>query len=170
MLLFTFFFAISTTNSRKLKFSPCKPKKPKQIYDDLRFDIFPRFIRSEYYRNYIHLKNLETKPVNINDFEPRFTLGNGAFGHVNAARKKNTGRMYAIKFLSKKQVVASEQINAVLNEQMFLSMMNSPFVTGLKYSFTDKEYLYLVFFIFPVRFTATEFKCVSVRVRDIWEY
>lgn len=120
------------------------------IFDDIRFDIFPRFLQSPYYKNYIRTKSLETKAVSFSDFESKYTLGHGAFGFVNAAQKKNSGHMYAIKCLSKKHVIASEQTKAVLNEKDFLSKMDSHFVTCLNYSFSNKDNLFLVLDLMPM--------------------
>eukprot|EP01084_Bolivina_argentea_P047384 87297_1 len=71
-------------------------------------------------------------------------LGRGAFGSVNACKKKDTGRLYAMKQIEKRRVQATDSVHSLLAEKEFLSQMDSIFVTSLKYSFADEDRLFLV--------------------------
>ncbi len=63
---------------------------------------------------------------------------------VNACKKKDTGRLYAMKQINKKRVQATESTKTIMSEKNFLALMDSDFVTGLRYSFSDESTLYLV--------------------------
>lgn len=114
------------------------------VLDDLRMDVFPRFLKSEFYKKYIQCKAMESQSVSINSFSTLRTLGTGAFGTVNACVKKDSGKLYAMKCLNKKQIMGENQIHAVLEERQHLSRMNSDFVVCLKYAVEDSENFYLI--------------------------
>ena len=107
-------------------------------------DVFPRFLKSAFYKKYIQVKGMESASVSINSFSTLRTLGTGAFGTVNACVKKDSGKLYAMKCLNKKQIMGENQIHAVLEERQHLSRMNSDFVVCLKYAVEDSENFYLM--------------------------
>ncbi len=80
----------------------------------------------------------------IKDYEIIKPVSKGAFGSVYLAKKRNTGEYYAIKMLKKADMVAKNQVTNVRSERMILSLLDSPFVVKLYYSFQSKENLYLV--------------------------
>eukprot|EP01083_Nonionella_stella_P050865 135167_1 len=114
------------------------------VLDDMRMDVFPRFRKSQFYRRYIRTKFVERLPVSVDDFITLRVLGRGAFGSVNACFKKNSGKLYAMKCISKKQVMATDSVNTVMEERNHLARMKSEFVVCLRYAVQDSEYLYLV--------------------------
>ena len=62
-------------------------------------------------------------------------------------RKKDTGRIYAMKVLSKKVIVQKKEVAHTLGERNILvrtAMADSPFIVGLKFSFQTPTDLYLV--------------------------
>ncbi|KZT42896.1 Pkinase-domain-containing protein [Sistotremastrum suecicum HHB10207 ss-3] len=79
------------------------------------------------------------------DFEFLKLIGRGTFGRVFQVRKKDTKRIYAMKVLSKKEIVAKKEVAHTIGERKILQRsLESPFLVGLKFSFqTDKD-LYLV--------------------------
>ncbi|KAL0580775.1 Serine/threonine-protein kinase [Marasmius crinis-equi] len=79
------------------------------------------------------------------DFEFLKLIGRGTFGKVFQVRKKDTKRIYAMKVLSKKEIVAKKEVAHTIGERKILQRsLDSPFLVGLKFSFqTDKD-LYLV--------------------------
>ncbi len=115
-----------------------------QVLHDLRLDIFPRFLCSEFYRRYVRTKYYETLPVTGADLQPMRVLGRGAFGAVNASRKTNCGKLYAVKCMSKKQVKGQDSIENVMMERELMAIVDSRFVVGLRYALQDQEHLYLV--------------------------
>ncbi|WWD18777.1 hypothetical protein CI109_103232 [Kwoniella shandongensis] len=92
-------------------------------------------------------KNMSLKP---SDFEFLKLIGRGTFGRVFQVRKKDTRRIYAMKVLSKKEIVAKKEVAHTIGERKILQRsLECPFLVGLKFSFqTDKE-LYFV----------TDYKC-----------
>ena len=71
-------------------------------------------------------------------------LGRGAFGSVRMCRKIDTNKLYAAKMIDKRRVMATDAVKTIMNERNFLSQMDSPFVTGLKYAYTDTTHLFLI--------------------------
>eukprot|EP01136_Pigoraptor_vietnamica_P016399 Opistho-1_new@4830 len=80
----------------------------------------------------------------INDFSLLKTISRGAFGQVYLARKRRTGDYYAIKVLSKEEMVRRNQVEHVKNERMALAAINSPFVIRLYYCFQTVNYVHIV--------------------------
>jgi len=115
-----------------------------EVYNDLRLDVFPRFCRSHLYHMYLKCKAIEQAQVNIKDFHQMRMLGRGAFGCVNACKKKDTGKLYAMKQINKKRVSATESAETIMSERNFLADMDSVFVTTLKYAFMDEQTLFLI--------------------------
>ena len=52
------------------------------VQNDLRLDIFPRFLQSDFFRKYIRTKAYERSAVRAKDFGILRVLGRGAFGAV----------------------------------------------------------------------------------------
>uniref|UniRef100_A0A8C6L378 non-specific serine/threonine protein kinase n=1 Tax=Nothobranchius furzeri TaxID=105023 RepID=A0A8C6L378_NOTFU len=77
------------------------------------------------------------------------TLGIGAFGEVCLARKEDTGSLYAMKTLRKKDVLLRNQVAHVKAERDILAEADNEWVVRLYYSFQDKENLYFVMEYIP---------------------
>ncbi|KAF9449894.1 Pkinase-domain-containing protein [Macrolepiota fuliginosa MF-IS2] len=79
------------------------------------------------------------------DFEFLKLIGVGTFGKVFQVRKKDTRRIYAMKVLSKKEIVAKKEVAHTIGERKILQRsLESPFLVGLKFSFQTDTELYLV--------------------------
>ena len=79
------------------------------------------------------------------DFEFLKLIGRGTFGKVFQVRKKDTKRIYAMKVLSKKEIVAKKEVAHTIGERKILQRsLDSPFLVGLKFSFQTDADLYLV--------------------------
>uniref|UniRef100_A0A0W0FC39 Agc akt protein kinase n=1 Tax=Moniliophthora roreri TaxID=221103 RepID=A0A0W0FC39_MONRR len=79
------------------------------------------------------------------DFEFLKLIGRGTFGKVFQVRKKDTKRIYAMKVLSKKEIVAKKEVAHTIGERKILQRsLESPFLVGLKFSFQTERELYLV--------------------------
>lgn len=59
-------------------------------------------------------------------------------------RKKDTGRIYALKVIRKAHIVSRSEVVHTLAERTVLAQVNSPFIVPLKFSFQSPEKLYLV--------------------------
>ncbi|GMG55530.1 unnamed protein product [Ambrosiozyma monospora] len=79
------------------------------------------------------------------DFEILKMLGKGTFGRVFQVKKFDTGRVYAMKVLSKKLIWNKKEVAHTLGERNILARStDSPFIVGLKFSFQTLSDLYLV--------------------------
>lgn len=116
----------------------------RDVMNDLKLDVYPRFKNSEFYKKYIRTKWIDTQSVTVKDFTTFRVLGRGGFGAVHACRKKNCGTIYAMKCINKKLVKVKSALDNVLEERNVLTMMKSNFVTNLKYALQDEENLYLI--------------------------
>lgn len=84
-------------------------------------------------------------PPSIKDFEIIKPISKGAFGSVYLSKKKSTGDYYAIKVLKKADMVAKNQITNVKAERAIMMWQGeSDFVAKLYWTFSSKDYLYLV--------------------------
>lgn len=116
----------------------------REVMNDLKLDVFPRFKHSAFYKQYVRTKWIDTQKVNVKDFTTFRLLGRGGFGAVHACRKKNCGTIYAMKCINKKLVKVKSALDNVLEERNVLTMLKSNFVTNLKYALQDEENLYLI--------------------------
>ena len=97
------------------------------------------------------------RKVVIDDFEMMRVLGKGCAGKVLLVRHKQTSDLFALKAITKRHVLAHQELQHTLTEQAVLKRMaaesRDPFVVKLWWSFHDKENLFLVmvcllFFLF----------------------
>lgn len=93
-------------------------------------------------------KKLSQRKVAIDDFEMMRVLGKGCAGKVLLVRHKPTLDVYALKAITKRHVLAHQELQHTLTEQAVLRRMaaegTDPFVVKLWWSFHDKENLFLV--------------------------
>ena len=84
-------------------------------------------------------------PPSIKDFEIIKPISKGAFGSVYLSKKKSTGDYFAIKVLKKSDMVAKNQVTNVKAERAIMMWQGeSEFVAKLYWTFSSKDYLYLV--------------------------
>jgi serine/threonine protein kinase SCH9 len=90
---------------------------------------------------------VDRKHLGPEDFEVLRLIGRGTFGQVYQVRKKDTGRIYAMKVLSKKVIVQKKEVAHTIGERNILvrtAKTSSPFIVSLKFSFQTLTDLYLV--------------------------
>jgi serine/threonine protein kinase len=102
-------------------------------------------------RGEIHLRldftKTDKRHYGPEDFQILKLIGKGTFGQVFQVRKKDSGRIYAMKVLSKKVIVQKKEVAHTIGERNILvrtAMTDSPFIVGLKFSFQTPTDLYLV--------------------------
>jgi len=126
----------------------CEPnlfeKVERLVENDLKLDVFPRFTESHFFKRYIRCRWLELRRINIEDFEILRVLGRGAFGFVKACIKKDSGKLYAMKCIDKRRVMATDSVDTIMAEREFLSMLDSRFTVCLRYAVMDDNCLFLV--------------------------
>ncbi|GAA5980725.1 hypothetical protein JCM11641_000185 [Rhodosporidiobolus odoratus] len=89
-------------------------------------------------------KPATTQHMTINDFDLLKVIGKGSFGKVMQVRKKESGRIYALKTIRKAHIVSRSEVTHTLAERTVLAQVNNPFIVPLKFSFQNAEKLYLV--------------------------
>lgn len=82
--------------------------------------------------------------MKLEDFELLKVVGRGSFGKVMQVKKKDTGRIYALKTLRKAHIISRSEVAHTLAERSVLAQINNPFIVPLKFSFQSPEKLYLV--------------------------
>ncbi|KAH6911129.1 AGC/AGC-unique protein kinase [Coprinopsis sp. MPI-PUGE-AT-0042] len=102
----------------------------------------------------------KSKKVTIDDFEMIRVLGKGCAGKVLLVRHKSGTGLYALKAITKRHVLAHQELQHTLTEQAVLKRMaaesKDPFVVKLWWSFHDKENLFLVMDFHPGGDLATQ--------------
>jgi len=85
-----------------------------------------------------------TEKVRLDDFELLKVLGRGSFGKVMQVKKKSNGKVYAMKILKKRAIIARNQVEHTKAERKILQALQHPFLMTLRYAFQSKEKLYFV--------------------------
>ena len=85
------------------------------------------------------------KKLSIKDFEIIKPIGRGGFGEVNLCRYKENGKIYAMKKLTFERLKYKNGLLHIQTEKDILSLNNDNiWITQLKYSFIDNNYIYLI--------------------------
>ena len=87
--------------------------------------------------------------MSVKNYESLSIIGRGAFGEVHVCREIKTGDIVAIKKIKKDVLFQKNQIKHTLDEQDFLSKVESQWIIELKASFQEGDYLYLVMEYLP---------------------
>jgi len=66
-------------------------------------------------------------------------IGRGNFGKVLQVRKKDTGRIYAMKIIKKEDILRKDEVEHTIAERNILAMNDNPFLVQLKFSFQTPE-------------------------------
>ncbi|KAG6833742.1 serine/threonine protein kinase, AGC [Tephrocybe sp. NHM501043] len=95
--------------------------------------------RRTYSSNSIKVRQVEVGP---SSFLKVKMLGKGDVGRVYLVREKKTDKLFAMKVLSKKEMIERKKIKRALTEQEILATANHPFIVTLYHSFQSEGYLY----------------------------
>ncbi|KAM4066882.1 kinase [Hirsutella rhossiliensis] len=96
--------------------------------------------RRTYSSNSIKVRNVEVGP---SSFDKIKLIGKGDVGKVYLVKEKKSSRLYAMKVLSKKEMIKRNKIKRALAEQEILATSNHPFIVTLYHSFQSEDHLYL---------------------------
>ncbi|CAL9737558.1 cell cycle protein kinase Dbf2p [Monosporozyma servazzii] len=94
------------------------------------------------------LRKRRLKPKH-KDFEMITQVGQGGYGQVYLARKKDTKEVCALKILNKKLLFKLNETNHVLTERDILTTTRSEWLVKLLYAFQDPESLFLAMEFVP---------------------
>ncbi|KAF5333495.1 hypothetical protein D9611_002320 [Ephemerocybe angulata] len=95
--------------------------------------------RRTYSSNSIKVREVEVGPSSFLKIK---MLGKGDVGRVYLVREKKTNKLYAMKVLSKREMIERKKIKRALTEQEILATANHPFIVTLHHSFQSEAYLY----------------------------
>lgn len=82
--------------------------------------------------------------VTKDDFELLNVIGKGSFGKVMQVKKKDDGKIYAMKVLRKEAIIARKQVAHTKAEKSILQKIQHPFIVRLHYAFQTKDKLYMI--------------------------
>lgn len=78
------------------------------------------------------------------DFDLIKVIGRGAFGEVQLVRHKTTHHVYAMKLLSKVEMIKRSDSTFFWEERHIMAHANSEWILKLHFAFQDHKYLYMV--------------------------
>ncbi|KAL3869241.1 hypothetical protein ACJMK2_041948 [Sinanodonta woodiana] len=83
------------------------------------------------------------------DFEVVKVIGRGAFGEVQLVRHRSTKKVYAMKLLSKYEMIKRSDSAFFWEEREIMANANSDWIVQLHYAFQDHRHLYMVMDYMP---------------------
>ncbi|EDS36200.1 rho-associated protein kinase 1 [Culex quinquefasciatus] len=92
------------------------------------------------------INDLRMKPE---DFLPIKLIGRGSFGEVQLVRHKSSRQVYAMKRLSKYEMITRSDTAFFWEERYIMAHANSEWIVQLHYAFQDAKYLYMVMDYMP---------------------
>jgi len=89
-------------------------------------------------------KKETAKTIGLQDFDLLAVIGKGSFGRVLQVRKKDNGRIFAMKVLNKQNILDNHELIHTRTEKNILQKLAHPFLVNLNYSFQTPDKLYFV--------------------------
>ncbi|KNE69265.1 AGC/YANK protein kinase, variant [Allomyces macrogynus ATCC 38327] len=83
-------------------------------------------------------------PVDLRHFKLGRSIGRGAFGKVKVVVKRDTKRLYALKYINKEQCIKKRAYRNIFRERTLLENLEHPFIVNLRYAFQDDENMFMV--------------------------
>ncbi|KAG0340527.1 hypothetical protein BG004_006363, partial [Podila humilis] len=62
---------------------------------------------------------------------------------VRVVERRETGKMYALKYISKAQVIKMDAVRNILRERQILERLDHVFLVNMRFAFQDDEYMYM---------------------------
>jgi len=95
----------------------------------------------------LHTYDLETKDftkekLTINSFSLICVIGKGSYAKVVVARKRDTGKIYALKIVKKSRVEQRNNQEYIKTERSILAEIQHPFIIKMSYAFQSENKLY----------------------------
>ncbi|KAI9491907.1 kinase-like domain-containing protein [Zychaea mexicana] len=81
--------------------------------------------------------------VQLNHFYLMRAIGKGAFGKVRIVRHKESGKEFALKYISKERCIQRKSIGNIISERRLLERIDYPLIVNLRYAFQDDETLFM---------------------------
>lgn len=84
------------------------------------------------------------KAISIESFELLKVLGRGTYGKVQLVKKKDSGKIYAMKSMSKAKLAENDQLEQTLTEKEVLIQTKHPFLVSAHYTFQTDTKIFMV--------------------------
>ncbi|MGH0127877.1 UNVERIFIED_CONTAM: hypothetical protein FKN15_018741 [Acipenser sinensis] len=82
--------------------------------------------------------------VSFDHFQILRAIGKGSFGKVCIVQKKDTKKMYAMKYMNKQKCVERNEVRNVFKELQIMQSLEHPFLVNVWFSFQDEEDMFMV--------------------------
>ena len=93
----------------------------------------------------VNSKDSKKTPINVNSFYTISVIGKGSYAKVLLVKKKDNGRIYAMKILKKENIELKKQQHHVKAERdILVGLEDCPFIVKLYYTFQTEKKLYFV--------------------------
>ena len=128
---------VHTRQNRLTQFkaqNPPPPATPEAEYDGA--------LRTYLGRERANLRKRRTR-LRQGDFQILTQVGQGGYGQVYLAQKKDTREVCALKVMSKKLLFKLDEVRHVLTERDILTNAKSEWLVRLLYAFQDEKSIYL---------------------------
>uniref|UniRef100_W4VRL9 Rho-associated protein kinase let-502 n=1 Tax=Corethrella appendiculata TaxID=1370023 RepID=W4VRL9_9DIPT len=103
-----------------------------------------------YFKKYKQLaKEINELRMKPDDFTSIRLIGRGSFGEVQLVRHKSSNQVYAMKRLSKYEMITRSGTAFFWEERFIMANANSEWIVQLHYAFQDSKYLYMVMDYMP---------------------
>jgi RAC serine/threonine-protein kinase len=89
-------------------------------------------------------KSSPEQKLTVEDFSLLNVIGKGSFGKVMQVKKKDNGKIYAMKVLDKKHILEHNEVEHTLAERNILRKLHHPFLVNLNFSFQTEDKLYFI--------------------------
>ncbi|BES88550.1 Rho Binding [Nesidiocoris tenuis] len=94
-------------------------------------------------------KDIRNLRMKTDDFDVIKVIGRGAYGEVQLVRHKSTRKVYAMKLLSKFEMIKRSDSAFFWEERDIMAHANSEWIVQLHFAFQDNKYLYMVMDYMP---------------------
>uniref|UniRef100_A0A803TEJ5 Rho-associated protein kinase 1 n=1 Tax=Anolis carolinensis TaxID=28377 RepID=A0A803TEJ5_ANOCA len=116
---------------------------------DLDFPALRKNKNIDTFLNKYTINKIRDLRMKAEDYEVVKVIGRGAFGEVQLVRHKSSRKVYAMKLLSKFEMIKRSDSAFFWEERDIMAFANSPWVVQLFYAFQDDRYLYMVMEYMP---------------------
>uniref|UniRef100_A0A8C0LWJ5 Rho-associated protein kinase 2 n=1 Tax=Canis lupus dingo TaxID=286419 RepID=A0A8C0LWJ5_CANLU len=115
---------------------------------------FPALRKNKNIDNFLNryekiVKKIRGLQMKAEDYDVVKVIGRGAFGEVQLVRHKASQKVYAMKLLSKFEMIKRSDSAFFWEERDIMAFANSPWVVQLFCAFQDDKYLYMVMEYMP---------------------
>ncbi|ESO07498.1 hypothetical protein HELRODRAFT_190966 [Helobdella robusta] len=121
------------------------------LFDDCNFPAIRRNKNVDAFINRYdpYVRDVNKSRMHYDDYEMIKTIGRGAFGEVRLVRNKLTKSVYAMKMLSKFEMIKRSDSAFFWEEREIMAHANSDWIVKLHYAFQDPNYLYMIMDYMP---------------------